>query len=204
MSRLLLVFGIVLLSVSASAEPPKDTVTIPLDQIWAFDMPGTRDIRELEPERGPMVSSIGRSLSHAPAKGETVKPAFAVRGDGLQALRGAHAVLVEDAKPDSMFPVGSKLSVVFFSYQLGSFVHINNVERRGDVVEVQYRFVPHRTREMTVHFALIPLGELPHGKFTVQIIQSDSESGSKGLASRDWTHRVCGSSSFSVVVQEKP
>ncbi len=54
MNRLLLVFGIVLLSVTASAESPAekaDTVTIPLDQIWANHIPGTRDIHLLEPEQ---------------------------------------------------------------------------------------------------------------------------------------------------------
>ena len=32
-------------------EPDDKPITIPLDQIWAYEMPGTKDIRGLEPDK---------------------------------------------------------------------------------------------------------------------------------------------------------
>ncbi len=37
------------LSLAAFADPPSETVTIPLEDIWAWHMPATKDIQELEP-----------------------------------------------------------------------------------------------------------------------------------------------------------
>ncbi len=207
MKRIALVIGFVVLwCASVSAEPPKDqadTVTIPLDQIWAYQMPGTKDIRELEPERGAIVGDIGRSLYRVPPRGDKAEAGFAVLGTGLEALRGVRAVMVEGKEPSKSFPVGSEVSVVFFSHAFGYGVHIYKVERRGNNVKVRYQFVPHRTKVMTVHFALIPLNELAPGQVRVEIIRSPMDDKYRGFKPPDSASqsRVV-SQSFRFVIEE--
>lgn len=151
---------------------------IPLDKIWAWEMPGTLDVATLEKDKppnfayGPLVRDLLRVLGDAPEEGKPAREAFAVQGTGLDALRKAHAVLVQKKKPRTTFPTGNEISVVVFSHSFGSYVHLEKVQRRDDVIEIHYRFVPHKTGELTEHFAVVPLGRLPAGKYQVAVIQS--------------------------------
>lgn len=181
------------------------SVVIPLDKVWAFQMPETRDVGELEQEKplrwkhGPLVGQIRRSLSIAPPAGKEAKAGFAVLGTGIDALPRAHEVICKGKARRKEFPFGSEISVVFFSYQFGSYVHLHRVEQRNNVIEVHYRFVPHRTREMTSHFALIPLGALPSGEYTVEIIQYPLDQ-----QITDGGHDIiCKPFAFSVIEQDK-
>jgi hypothetical protein len=202
--------GCALAAPAAPADDESKTVTIPLDQIWAYDMPGTRDTGQLEPNKpaklgsGPLVGEILRALAVTPAEGKEARPGFAVLGTGLEAIREAHAVLVDNSKPRQAFPTGGEVSVVFFSYEAGSYVYLNRVERGGNVVEIYYRFVPHRTMNLTSHFAIIPLGALPAGKIYVKILQSPLEQeytiqGFRPVTDAVSRQIVCRSFSFSVV-----
>ncbi|MEX2309626.1 MAG: hypothetical protein WD738_18790 [Pirellulales bacterium] len=160
----------------AQAESPNDkaeAVTIPLDRIWAREMPGTRDIEKLDPKR-PLVYEIRRAIGFPP-KDKEAQPAFAVLGTGLDALREAHAVFVEKKKPRDRFPAASEVSVVFFSYQFGPYVHVHEIARQGNIVDIRYRFVPHEEQITAEGIALIPLGKLGAGKYRVDIIQTPME-----------------------------
>ncbi len=172
-----------LVFVTAAAANDEPVVEIPLDQIWAAQMPGTRDVHTLDPRRfDPLIKSLVRPirLSLNPEwqieSGKPQRPVagtgFAVMGSGRIALEHAHKVLVEKKPPQKSFPAGSDISVVFFSYQAGTYVHLHQVERQGKVIEVRYQFVPHTSRNMSVHFALIPLGKLSAGKIRVNVVQS--------------------------------
>jgi hypothetical protein len=154
-----------------------DVVTIPLDAIWAYNMPDTVDIHSLDDngEAAKVVAEIRRRLVTATPNWKEAKAAFAVAATELKALREAHAVLVEGKKPRQTFPADSDISIIFFSYQFGQYVHLEKVTRRGNVIDVQYKFVPHKTKEVTEHFALIPLGKLAPGKAHVEITQSPME-----------------------------
>ena len=92
------------LAVNGRANPKPEAVIIPLNRIWALEMPGTLNIAELEPDKnprsahGPLLREIRRSL--APLReGEEAKPEFAVLGTGADALREAHAVIVDGQTP---------------------------------------------------------------------------------------------------------
>lgn len=147
----------------SAKESDSETITIPLDQIWAYDMPGTRDIAELESngnphmEHGPVVLEIRRSLGVVP-KGHLAKVGFAVVGEGMDALREAHAVFTEKRKPSQTLSTGSNISIVFFSHQSNPYVHLDKVERKDNTVDIYYHFVPHETMDTSEHLALIPLG----------------------------------------------
>jgi hypothetical protein len=206
-----------------AAEPPNeqaDTVTVPLDQIWAYDMPGTRDVRELEPEHfGERVRSLpGREQSRLLHDSETqqirqalpfllgdkqAKPGFVVLGTDDESLHQAYLVLVKNQKPRSSFPVHSRVWLVFFSHQFGAYVHLQNVERQGANITIFYQFVPHKTEVVTEHFALIPLHNLPPGRFHVEVVQAPMdraliEQGSTPVDRDKGRQVVCQPFSFSV------
>lgn len=177
----------------------EDAVKIPLDQIWAFGMPGTHPI-----EASQLTKEIRSALANRPPKGGQAQVGFAVAGVGLQALRNAHKVLVKDEMPQATFPPGKKISLVFFSHQGGVYVHLDKVERSNNTVTINYKLIPHRTREATEHFALIPLTNTPKGRIQVEVIQAPLD---KQIATQYGVPRlrpdlgmnlVSGSYSFSV------
>ena len=111
--------------------------------------------------------------------------------------------------PRKEYPLGSEISVVFFSYLGGPYVHLYRAERRHGDIEIRYRFVPHETKELTVHVALVPLGKLQSGKYRVNIVRSPMEQRMIDLGFRDVSDEnarriVCSSFSFSVVEEGKP
>ena len=134
-------------------------------------------------------------------------------GTGIDALRRAHAVFAEGKKPRDTFAPESAITIVFFSYQFGTYVHLQQVELRENIIDVEYRFVPHGEIYLTAHFALIPLGKLPIGKYQVRIIQAppvqESRVGghealklnrrNRTLEKESGLRFVCGSFAFSVV-----
>jgi hypothetical protein len=190
----LFAFAMLILVGAALAETVRSI--IPLDQIWASNMPGTRSIDSTtHDEAATILPDILRALATRPPDPDGAKPGFAVLGTNEESLRAAHAAIVDGKVPHQLFPAGRDVSLVFFSHQLGSYVHIQEVHRDGSRIEIQYRFVPHRTREVTAHFAMIPLGKLPVGKYTVEILQKHR---GETRGPKNWELRVCKSFEFSV------
>ena len=189
--------------------PNKNAVLIPLDEIWALDMPGTRDAKELD---GSLVREIGDStlcnLETGVVIGLKTRTAFAVLGTGVDALRAAHAVFTDKNKPRKTFPEESNVSVVFYSIQVRNrYVHLDRVERQGEVIHIHYRFVLHKTKESTRHLALIPLGKLPSGKYRVKMIKEPmkpkyTDQGPQPITYEDSLRYV--GNSFTFFVGEQP
>lgn len=214
-----------------------ETVVIPLDQIWALDMPGTRSIRKLEavaqPELllgiAPEESSGARSRTlwtdiavsltsestDWPSEGQTARPGFSVLGIGKEAFQNAHKILVKGEQPQQSFVVGDKVSLVFFSYGMGAYVHIREVKKSGHEIEIGYRFAIPSDKIRSVHMALIPLGNaalpLPVGNYVVQLktLPSAYELGDRTFKTvedrqkyssvKEWATRfVCHPYSFSI------
>ena len=202
----------------AMAAPPNEQpaiVKIPLDEIWAYKMPSTRDVRTLERDKfAPTTEEIRKALGPTPLEkpGPIKMPApkrgFAVVGGGRDALQQTYSVLVDKQKPPQQLPAGSEITLIFTSIQSQRYVELDEVERQGNDFVVRYRFVPHETAEVTEHFALIPLGKLPTGKHSVQIVQSPMEKkyldrGFRPMSDADARRIVCGSFSFSVVEDDR-
>jgi hypothetical protein len=185
---------------AAFAETPNDkgeAVTIPLDQIWANDMPGTRNIGKLDPNR-PLAYEIRKAIGFPPNDKEA-DPGFAVSGTGLDALREAHAVLVKKTPLRDTLPANSEVSIVFFAHETGPYVHIRKVEHQGQNVNIYYRFVFHEEEVTSGYIALIPMGKLVLGKYRVNIKQLPPEPIMRRPVSDSDVYRiVCQSFSFTV------
>lgn len=187
---------------------------IPLGEIWAYDMPGTKKVGHLDAAKGqsgvtkhPFVNEIVRSLAlKRPKKANSVGPAFIVRGTGKEALQNAHAVFTNRAQPSTKFSTASDLTLVFYTTLGGPYAHIDSLERFGGrTIAVRYRFVSHNTREDTLHFALIPLGSLRSGSYEVKIelLGLFDETGARKELSENSKSFVCSDSTFGVT-EAKP
>lgn len=162
---------------------------ISFDEIWALEMPETKDVRDLQeiPKALPNAELLRRSyvrqievaLTHRnlPNYGEQPRSALVVQGSGVEALKEAARVLTEIAEKGNkkelelIQPAGKELSLVFYSYMCAHYVHIIEVNKEESTITVKYRFVSHSTANMSTHFALIPLGKLPKGTKLVKIVQ---------------------------------
>lgn len=185
-------------------------VEIPLNEIWALDMPGTRNLRELDPAREHEPQSVQEFIQSSlvertaqrlgagnwPKDGEGPGRGFVVVGTDREALRQANAVLSKEIERADFLPGGENLTLVFYSYSGGRYVHLDSAERQGQTITVKYHFVAHRTLDMSTHLALIPLGKLPDGKMRVRMVEV--EGNKLDGAPRNARHVVCDSFSFAV------
>ena len=161
---------------AATVQTASDPV-VPLKDIWALKMPGTRpmsvtklgDPPAYESPEGLLVDNIRQALTFDPKRRPLAEECFAVRGSGMDALRGAHAVLVEGQARITSFHRNEPISLVFFSYSFNHYVHLIGVEKQGLIVRLSYRLVPHRTKEMTAHIALVPVSHPGSGNIRVEV-----------------------------------
>jgi hypothetical protein len=178
-------------------QPPKDdagAIEIPLGQIWALHMPGTKNIIELDPDGDyngltslpgderikRWKNSLLRQISEAltpdvspdwPREGQQSGPGFVVAGNGIVSLREANAVMFDKKKPRTSFSASTEVTAVFFSYMGGGPLQIMHVTRDGSNIVVAYRFIMPLNKGPVLDFALIPLGRLMPGKYQVEIRQ---------------------------------
>jgi hypothetical protein len=169
-----------------------DAQEISLKSIWALDMPGTKDLRSPSPESkvNQLVEGMGNVLRDVPREGKTAKPAFAVSGTGEVALAAAHDVIVNGKPIEESFPLGSEVSIVFFSHLFNYYVHLDKVVRKDDTVEIYYYFVPHRTRDLTKHLALIPITLGKPGTVDVKMVQASQASTGFRSVDPNWEKRI--------------
>jgi hypothetical protein len=231
--KLLLAVSVVAVGCACTLSAVADSVaavrSIPLDQIWAYEMQGTRNIRDLEPEKyGPdtrklpvneqwkllresLTEQIHQSLHLElvrPGSRELKKPrpAFAVEGEGREALEQACDVMAKGQEPKTTLSSDKDISVVFFSLMCGSYVRIHDVEIRENEIKIRFCFVTHRNLGMEAPFALIPLGKLEPGSYKIRIAEVAPETPGpgqeKGELHEDWRIDViCKDSAFTIANQ---
>jgi len=155
--------------------PAEDGIVIPLEEIWAYQLAGTRDVRTLDLDQLPQPLGTLSTRPLDAAGQQEAKPGFAVLGTGQEALVAAHTKLPAGEKPTNTFPADSEISVVYFSQgQIASSIVLERVERNGNVIDVRYSLGSDGSR-ISQNFALIPLGELPAGEYHVNMIPVMSE-----------------------------
>jgi hypothetical protein len=186
-------------------------------------MPMTRDIRELEPDvfgeqvkllpaherehrfQHSMTTEMLARLDYlSPLKGRVAGPGFVVQGTAENALRQAHAVIANDIAGDKSVSAGEDVWVVLFSHEYSCYVHLDRIEGHDRTIDIRYRFAPHKSNELTSHFALIPIGRLSPGQYRVEMIALAIEdefvrAGFKPTDEQTIRRVVCQSFSFSVL-----
>lgn len=188
---------------SRAAEPADAATEIPLEDIWALDMPGTRDVRELDGSQADdsTVRRIKMSLNVPAKKDSSLGIAFP--GTALDALTAADALLSQKSVPPKAIPAGSEVTILFFSRSFNYYVHLKSVQVKPGVITISYVFVPHKTKYLTAHFALIPLGQLAPGEWNVDIVQAPmdakyEDAGLKPISGDVAEQIVCGPFVFDV------
>jgi hypothetical protein len=161
--RISILLALILSSVSYAKE-------IPLREIWARDMPGTKNIDELHKQWRP--EDIARLQRNPAPNEETVRPTFAVQGTGFEALRNSYEVLVKKKEPKRSFDENTDISIIFFSRDDNWYVHLQSVEVKNKIITLNCNMVTHETQETTKHFALIPVGKLLSGEYQIEVVVS--------------------------------
>ena len=202
-------------------QPEAEVVSIPLEQIWGYNMPGTRDLGELGPQRdartmtkqqlidGSYVLQIERILVDRPRHSENHRePAFVVKGTGREALVNAKAEFVrrsefgwgQGQKRTLTVRPDTDISLVFFTFAIGDSVKLDSICRHEANCTVKYRLVPRMTMDVRVHLALIPLGKFSEGLVRVDIVElPPSDRQGEGTRKLIPANRfVCDSFSFGV------
>ena len=199
-------------SVSYAGEP----LEVPRNQIWGYEIPGTRPLKfgkwsstgkHISTE-SPLVEDIFRSLDII-EQGLSAQPSFVVEGTGIDALKNVHAICTKKRQSENVFSSEKELTAFFFSHPAGRYVRVKDVVCHGKEIVIQYRFEPHLDAGLTSHFALIPLGTLSPGKYEVKIIQLPMETqyqniGVFPLTQKDVDRIVCKSSRFTIQSQSTP
>lgn len=153
---------------------------IPLNQVWAYKMPGTSSLSDLSKGEAARIDSMlwhaVMELTYERANRLDFKapprPGFAISGSDRSALHAAMAVLIDwNARPERL-PANDDVTVVFFSEPISRYpVQIRQVQRDGKEIEIQYELVPDLNKGSHINFALIPLGKLEVGEYHVQMRQ---------------------------------
>jgi hypothetical protein len=197
-------------SQAQSGDNETKPATIPLDRIWAYGLPGTRDIDELaKGDDTKLLDSIVQSWKNRAKYLEhydVPRPGFAASGCGLTALNAAHTVLVENTTPRDSFSPNEEITLVLFSELGTKQVQISEVRREGNRVVIQYRLMlPKWKGKAPANLALVPLGKLPVGEYSVEMEQipwdrTDNEPGLKPIDD-SWSRKYL-SKPFSFTVEE--
>jgi hypothetical protein len=154
--------------------------TIPVNEIWAYEMPGTRKLADLWKGKSERVDSIlwNTVLELVYERADqldfknTARSGFAVSGKGRSALHAAFAVFIDWNARRERFSPEDEMTIVFFSDPISRYpVQIRQVQRNGETIQIQYELVPDVSRSSPVNFALIPLGTLPVGSYRVEMRQ---------------------------------
>ncbi|MBA3481289.1 MAG: hypothetical protein H0T51_05685 [Pirellulales bacterium] len=200
-----LFFALAMLSASLAVAEEKP-VEIPLKSIWALDMPGTKDVHELDPYDGDNPTVIGKIIRVFFTKHDEDTPpekCFVVQGEGKEALKNAADVLICNEPRLKGVKASHAASLVFYSYPAPGYVVLDSVIRTGNQITINYQVVVHQSSNVTSHFALIPLHNLPLGKITVKPVQVPAKESRVPLPDPKQSEQaVCDSCSF-VVVQAR-
>lgn len=209
-------YGLIASGLARGESKDRTSKEIPLKSVWAFEMPGTKDVKELEPKldvRDPkfkdtwersLVRQIGSLLSSGAPRGDEIpRPGFVVVGVDKEALQKAQETLKDKYSVEwqQQLPKDTELSLVFFHYVTGWHPQLTSVEQSAESIVVKYKFVnPKEPSFGAARFAIIPLGKLSPGIVEVKF-EEQRPVDYRGLPTKEKTNSeqlVCSSFSFVV------
>lgn len=118
-------------------------------------------------------------------------------------MREAQRVIVDGAETQSVFPVESELTAVFFTTELNDYLDLKRVDIDGNTINIAFKLIPKETEDAPSYFALIPLGKLPTGEYHVNMVNSSDEqewasSGRRPRGNEFVRRCICNPFSFTV------
>lgn len=175
-----------------------ETVVIPLNKIWGRSLPGTQDIKTLEPDHfkpagvlppeqnqakhffNSLSRQIYLAIDRRAATKQPIGPGFAVAGSGHDALKAAKEIMEQDQIPPQTFPVGTEISLFFFTRGLGMGFKLKEVRQLNETVTIGFQFGSYNTSDpvemmSAYRFALIPLGKPASGNIAVNMTEQPPE-----------------------------
>ncbi|BBO33404.1 hypothetical protein [Lacipirellula parvula] len=171
-------------SVSVAVEPndPKSPVVLPLKEVWALAMPGTKAFPSThKDDAGNYVSSDGQvsqQLNEAfasVARSKESTEGFVVAGTGIDSLKALTQALQNSTGKRDAFTTEEELNIVFYALEYGSDVHLTNITRDKSEITLSYRFAPHFEANVSSNLAVIPLGKMPQGNYSVKLARQPLE-----------------------------
>lgn len=192
---------------------------IPLSEVWAVGMPGTRLIGfacdqdgSPDPECVDAVRSIDltlRTLTRVALQAEQALPVragIAVGGSARKAVIELASVLDGGGESEDIRAGSPVFLVVFAPANVRDF-RLTKVRFAGlNKFELYCQFSPRLTRNYTAHFAVIPVGVLPQGEYEV-LMKHDRLPASSivpDLDSLDALSMMSASFSFAVFAGDVP
>jgi hypothetical protein len=159
------------------------------NDVWGIDIPGAKDMWELEPKpiheelqaigpvkRARIVATMNTTnntktynIMRKFIETKCIGPALVVRGHGQPAFLAAHDSLLDGKEPKRSFSFGEDLSIFFYTNSTFGLT-IEAIVLKEKTIEVQYRFGvtgPHSRS----HLALISLPKLDSGTYDVNMVR---------------------------------
>jgi hypothetical protein len=169
-------FAVLISAVAFAQDADEESRVISLDEIWAYEMPNTRTLKELAKAIDMRLMALVLELSYERAERlefkNVARPGFAVSGSGRSALHAALAVLIDSKARRQEFSANEEITLVFFSEPISRYrVQIRKVSLKDNRVEIQYELQKDIGGTNFTNFALMPLGQLPVGEYRVEMRQ---------------------------------
>lgn len=163
---------------------------IPLEDIWALGMPGTKDVRELDPGG---IARIHKDTSDAEAEAivkryhnsttyklqktfvkyfeNAEKPeVLVVQGTGEKALTNLLRSLTEKTpKLKTPVPSDTELTLVFYAQPTIHHVRLAKASRDGRTIKLEYTYKTGLSRDTAFRYALVPIGKLDPGELNIEV-----------------------------------
>ncbi len=192
---------------SESTQSPP--IEIPLNNIWTYNMPGTPNTQPLGVRQvySSLSQQIYMAIGRRSEEKQPIGPGFAVAGTGRGALESIKKIMEQDQMPSQVFPMDTEVSLFFFTRKSSRHIYLKDVRLSKETVTIHYYFAQAsttgiQTMSSTRYLALIPLGRLPVGSYTVNIVEVLKE-GKHGMHYRSVSKElaeklICKSFSFSI------
>jgi hypothetical protein len=183
-------FALIWILFCCSFGQAEEAVEISLSEIWAYNIPGTKKVKELEPNLKhdvPVHELVANSSNYFIQRKlsrmrKDIPPCFVVEGDGEDALLAARDVFSDMTKRKDTFTSDKKLTLVFFAGSRSHGINLKPIKILGDQIEIRYELFRPKISNLTVNpqYGLIPLGKLQARKYEVVVspVEPDIVSGS--------------------------
>ncbi len=165
-------------------EASKDAIEIPLDSIWGFRMPGTKDIREIDipyPNgRETTAGNISKSL-YTSKVGQKAGPILTVKGSGKEALASVEKIITNRMQAPSIFSTSDDINLYVYARSASAGARLDRIVRDGRQIRIEYHFGYRDDDGTALNFVMVPLGKLEKGRYSVEMVMKPRHPDSENM-----------------------